>query len=158
MKSSVEGWEIVALLGAAAGCGDSTAPDEARFPIVEGIYNVETRTVSNTCPLIRAVDGARIYVFFQNPGGELQFRPPEFGPDGALLLDLGIEGRVEPDGDFALNGSYLLKTDAADPGLVVGFSMQGRFTDAGFEGIERQLPAFPGRSCEVVFSLRGEEV
>jgi hypothetical protein len=148
---------VVSLL-LAAGCGDSTAPEEARFPIVEGIYNVETSIVSNNCGRFDVVDGLRVYVFFQH-GGTIEFRPPSFDESGHVeLRDLGIQGRLQPDGEFEMTGTYTLSEDNTGPGPIVGFTMTGRFTGDHLEGTERHIPTFPGGSCEVTFSVVGEEV
>jgi hypothetical protein len=142
----------------AAGCGDSTAPDEARFPIVEGIYNIETRVVASTCQGFNLLDGSRIYIFFQN-GGTVEFRPPTFDGHGQVtLLDLGIHGDLEPDGEFEMSGTYTLTQNGSDPGPIVGFEMTGRFEGDHVEGEEHHIPSFPGGSCEVTFSFEGDEV
>ena len=142
----------------AAGCGSATAPDEARFPVVEGIYNVETVLVSNTCRF-DAEDGGRVYVFIQHAGGRVEFRPPAFDGSGRVeLRDLGIAGDLETDGRFRVDGTYVLRGSAGAADLVVGFTMQGRFDGNHLEGTERHLASFPGGSCEASFSFEGEEV
>ncbi len=123
---------------------------------MEGIYNVETRTVSNSCMRIGALDGARIYVFFQEPGGELALRPPRFSASGVTLRDVGVEGHVEPDGDFLLSGAYPIWVEGQR--VIVGYTLEGRFDGTHLDAVERQLAAFPGTSCEVVFSVAGDEV
>lgn len=141
----------------AAACGGPTAPEEALYPIVEGIYNVETVLVSSTCRL-EARDGARVYVFFQE-GRTVQFRPPSFPEPGRVeLRDLGIQGELERDGAFVLRGTYVLEGSGNSDDLIVGFVMEGRFDGNRLEGVERHLASFPGGSCEVVFSFAGEEV
>lgn len=152
---------VVSLALAASGCGDATAPEEARFPIVEGLYGVETLVVSNSCRGFTVVDGGRLYVFFQHRGGRLEFRPPSFTGTGEVdLLDIGIEGSLEPDGDFEMSGAYTIPGAGSGSGddVVVGFSMQGRFEGSHVEGEEHHLASFPGGSCEVVFRFSGEEI
>ncbi|MBA2564487.1 MAG: hypothetical protein H0V09_03570 [Gemmatimonadetes bacterium] len=156
----VAGWRRVGVLGVAgllAACGDTTAPDEARFPVVEGVYGVETLVVANTCRF-GAEDGARVYVFFQENGGEVEFRPPAFNGSGRVVLrDLGIRGQLEPDGRFEMVGTYTIDGGTGDD-LVVGFTMNGRFDGDHVAGTERHLAAFPGGSCEATFSFEGDEV
>jgi hypothetical protein len=148
---------VVSLL-VAAGCGEGTAPDEARWPIVEGIYNVQTSAVGSSCRGFNILDGSRIYVFFQD-GGVVQFRPPTFDGRGRVsLLDLGIQGDLEPNGEFEMTGTYTLGDVIGAPGPIIGFSMSGRFTGGHVEGVERHVPSFPGGSCEVTFAFSGDEV
>lgn len=153
-KRAKAGWAAYVVV--VAGCSDSMALEEARFPIVEGIYNVETRTVSNSCSRLGALDGSRIYVFFQEPGGELELRPPRFRPEGVVLSDVGIEGHIQPDGDFTITGAYPIRVEGQR--AVVGYTLEGRFEGDHLEAEERQLAAFLGTSCEIVFSVVGEEV
>ena len=47
MRARVAGIAAVAGLGL-GGCDDTTSPD-ARFPFVEGIYDVRTTIVQNSC-------------------------------------------------------------------------------------------------------------
>ena len=156
MKGSAGGLGVVSLL-LAAGCGDATAPEEARFPIVEGIYNVETSLVSSSCSRFDVVDGSRVYVFFQD-GGTIEFHPPTLDAEGRVRLrDLGIEGELKPSGEFQMTGTYSLE-DGAGGALLVGFTMTGRFTGNHLAGVEHHVPTFGSRSCEVTFSLLGDEV
>ena len=142
----------------AGGCSDGTAPEEARFPIVEGIYNVETTILRNSCGGVNVVAGSQIFVFFQD-GGRLEFRPPSFNGLGRVeFLDLGIAGDVRPDGSFRISGSYTMTPSFTGPGVVVGFEMEGRFDGDRLEGVQRQIPAFAAGSCEVTFGFTGEEV
>ncbi|MFN2432572.1 MAG: hypothetical protein ABR599_07120 [Gemmatimonadota bacterium] len=142
----------------AAACGDDAVPLEARYPIVEGIYSVQTQTLASTCRLPTS-DGPRIYVFFQD-GSVVQFRPPSFQGGGRVeLLDLGIQGELETDGDFLLQGTYTIAgADSTSPGLIVDFSMEGRFEGDHLAGSERHLASFPGGSCEVTFAFVGQEI
>lgn len=142
-------------LGTAA-CGNGTAPEEARYPIVEGLYNVDTQLLTNTCHF-GAQDGGRVYVFFQERGGIVQFRPPRFDGTGQVdLLDFGIQGQLEPSGEFLLQGTYTI----GGPGnpLIVAFSMEGVFDEDSLHATERHLASFPGGTCEVTFSLEGLEI
>lgn len=148
--------EVLALL-LAVGCGYGTAPEEARFPIVEGIYNVETTLVGSTCRGFNILDGSRIYIFVQN-GGTVEFRPPLFDQGRVTLEDLGIRGDLEPDGEFEISGTYTLTPNGSGPGPLVGFRMTGRFEGDHVEGVEHHLPSFPGGSCDVTFSFEGDEV
>jgi hypothetical protein len=143
----------------AAGCGDGTAPEEARFPIVEGLYNIETSVVRSTCRGFTILAGSRIYVFFQD-GGRVEFRPPTFDGHGRVeLLDLGIQGDLQPDGEFEMRGTYKLSdVSGLDDDTLIGFIMTGRFTDNHVEGEEHHLPSFPNGSCEVTFAFEGDEV
>jgi hypothetical protein len=145
-------------LGLVAGCGDATAPEEARFPVVEGIYSVETTVITNSCQAVNVIAGDQVFVFFQD-GGMIEFRPPAFDEEGELVfLDLGIQGALRPDGRFAISGAYTLTPSLTGPGIVVGFTMEGRFTGNRIEGLERQLATFGAGSCEVTFAFEGEEV
>jgi hypothetical protein len=157
MTRSAGGIGALSLL-LAAGCGSGTAPEEARFPVVEGLYNIETTLETSTCRGFTILDGSRIYVFFQD-GGTIEFRPPTFDGQGKVeLLDLGIRGPLKPDGEFEMSGTYTLTETMSGPGPIVGFSMSGRFVGDHVEGEEHHIPSFPGGSCEVTFRFEGDEV
>ena len=158
MTRSAGGIGALSLL-LTVGCGNGTAPDEARFPIVEGLYNIETTFEASTCRGFTILDGSRIYVFFQD-GGTVEFRPPTFDGQGKVeLLDLGIRGDLQPDGEFEMRGTYKLSdVSGIDDDTLVGFFMTGRFTGDHVEGEEHHLPSFPNGSCEVTFRFEGDEV
>lgn len=136
-----------------AACNDAVAP-EARVPIVDGIYNVDTQILSNSCAGILVLDGSAIFAFTQN-GRTIEFRPPAFDEQGKpTLLDLGITGEVDSDGRFSVSGTYRLAGNT-----IVAFTMEGRFDDNSVEGVQHQVASFSGGSfCEVTFSFQGVEV
>jgi hypothetical protein len=139
-----------------AGCDDTTSPD-ARFPFVEGIYDVRTTIVQNSCRQFSVRAGDQIFVFIQD-GRRIEFTPPGLNEDGeVVLLELGIVGEVDPDGTFEVQGAYTLSPGGVGSGIVVQVTMEGRFDGALLEGTQHQLAAFPGGSCEVTFSFAGAE-
>jgi hypothetical protein len=155
MRARAAGIAAVAGLGL-AGCDDTTSPD-ARFPFVEGIYDVRTTIVQNSCRQFAVRAGDQIFVFIQD-GRTIEFTPPGLNDDGeVVLLDLGIVGQVDPDGTFEVQGAYTINQGGVGAGIVVQVTMQGRFDGQLIEGTQHQLAAFPGGSCEVTFSFAGAE-